>query len=114
MAKKTGQADDVKNISFRNKLNSDAKKVYDEIKEQSKKIDYTRLVCIGSGKHLYNFTIFLDLKSFAESLYIISLPLKVAKVKQRNMEDEIRRLDDYYPKNKKFTTQKENTFHNAR
>ena len=30
------------------------------------------------------------------------------------MEDEIKRLEDYYPKKEKFRTQKENTFHNAR
>ena len=61
--------DDFKNIFFRNKLNSEAKNVYDEIKEQIKKIDFIKLVCIGSGKHKYNGTIFLDLKTFAESLY---------------------------------------------
>ena len=41
--KKTGQVDDFKNIFFRNKLNSEAKKVYDKIKEQSKNIDSTKL-----------------------------------------------------------------------
>ena len=56
-------------IFKKKKLNSEAKKVYDEIKEHSKKIYYTKLVCIGSGKHQYNFTIFLDLKNFTESLY---------------------------------------------
>ena len=30
------------------------------------------------------------------------------------MEDEIRRLEDYYPNNEKIRTQKENTLHNAR
>ena len=33
LAKKTNQVDDFKNISFRNKLNSEAKKAYDEIKK---------------------------------------------------------------------------------
>ena len=52
-AKKTNQVDDFKNVSFRGKLNSEAKKAYHEIKEQSKKIVY-----IGSSaKHHYNFTI---------------------------------------------------------
>ena len=49
------------------------KKTNDEIKEQSKKINYTKLVCIGSDDHKYNFTIFLDLKTFVESLYNGSL-----------------------------------------
>ena len=41
LAKKTGQVDDFENVSFRNGLNSEAKKASDEIKEQSKKINYT-------------------------------------------------------------------------
>ena len=108
--KKTDQVDDFKNILFRSKLNSEVKKAYDEIKEQSKKNDYTKLVCIGSSsKHQYNFTIFLVLKTFAESLYNGSLSLKVAKLKQRDMEDRIISL-----KEEKFKTQKESVFFNAR
>ena len=30
------------------------------------------------------------------------------------MEDEIKRLEDYYPKKEKFRTQKENILHNTR
>ena len=48
--------------------------------QQSKEIDYKKRVCIGSGKHQHNFTIFLDLKTFAESLYIGNLSLKAAKI----------------------------------
>ena len=97
--KKTNQADKFENVSFRNKLDSKAKEAYDEIQEQGKKIDYTKLVYIGSSaKHHYDFTINLDLKTFAESLYNGNLSLKVAKLKQRNMEFEIDKLDDYNPK----------------
>ena len=54
----------------------------------------TKLVCISSSaKHHYDFTIFLNLKTFAESLYNGSLSLEVAKLKQRNMEDMITRLE---------------------
>ena len=88
-AKKTNQVDDFKNMCFRDKLISEAKKTYDEIKEQSKKIDYGTLVCTCSGDHKYNFTILLDLKTFAESLYNGSISLKAAKIKLRNMEDMI-------------------------
>ena len=88
LAKKTNQVDGFTNIFFGDKLNSKAKQIYDGIKEQNKKIDYTRLVCIGSSiKHQYNLTIFLNLKTFAESLYNGSLSLKVSKLKQRDMED---------------------------
>ena len=95
-------------------MHSKAKETYDEIKKQSRKIDYTKLVCIVSGRHQYNFTIFLDLKTFAESLYNGSFSLKVAKLKQRNLEDEIKRLEDYCTKKEKFRTQKEDNLHNAR
>ena len=74
---------------------------YEEIKERSKNIDYTKLVCIGSGDDKYNFTIFADLKTFAESLYNGSLSLKVAKFQQKNMEDMITKLDYYSPKKEK-------------
>ena len=106
LAKKTNQVADFKNIFFRNKQNSEAKKAYNKIKEQSKKIDYTKLVCIGSGEHQYNFTIFLDLKTFAESLHNGSLSLKVAKLKQIDMEDSISRLEYYNLKKGKFKTRK--------
>ena len=39
-----------------------------------------------------------EAKKAHESLCNGSLPLKVSKFKQRNMEDEIKRLEDYYPK----------------
>ena len=105
---------DFRNISFRNNLNFEARKAYDEIKEQSKKFNYTKLVCTGSGKHQYNFTIFLDLKTFVESLYNGNLSLKAAKIKQRNIEDMIAKLECYNPKKEKFKTQKESVLLNAR
>ena len=59
---------------------------------QSENIDYTKLVYIGSGKqHHYNFTIFLLLGTFAENIYNGNLSLKIPKIKQRNMEDMIRK-----------------------
>ena len=88
--------------------------IYGEIKEQDKKIDYTKLVCIGSSaKHHYNFTIFLDLRTFAESLYNGSLSLKDAKNKQRNMEFEIDRLTSYGP-GRNIRSQKDKVPSNAR
>ena len=45
-------------ICFKDKLNPKSIRVYNEIKEQNKKIDYTKHVCNGSGKNYYNFTIF--------------------------------------------------------
>ena len=97
--KKTNQEDDFKHVPFRNKLNSEAKKAYDAIKKQGENIKYTELVrIVSSTKHHYNFTIFLDLKAFVESLYNGSLSLKIAKLKQRNMEHMITRLEYYNPK----------------
>ena len=56
----------------------------------------------------------LDLKLFANSIYNGSLSLEAAKIKERNMKDMIRRLDEYKPKSEKFKAQKESTLLNAR
>ena len=115
LARKTDKEVDFKNVLLRGTLDySKSKKVYNEIKEQDEKINYTKLVCIGSGKHQYNFTIALDLKSLAESIYNSNFSLEVVKVKQRNMDDVITRLEDYNPKKEKYKTQKTSTFLNAR
>ena len=53
----TNKEGDIKSISFKNKLNSESSKIYNGIREQYKKIDYTKLVRNGPGKHHYNFTI---------------------------------------------------------
>ena len=83
--------------------------------KQSKKIDYTKLVCIGSStKHHYNFTIFLDLKTFAERLYNGSLSLQAAKLKQRNMEDMIIRLEYYKPNKHEIRAQTDSVLLNAK
>ena len=87
MLKKTDQAVGFKNVSLKNKLNPEFRKAYNEIKEQGEKINYTKLVSTGPGKHKYNFNLFLDLKTSAESIYNGSLSLKAAKIKTRNMEE---------------------------
>ena len=56
----TNKEVDLKNISFKSKLNCESTRIYNQIKDQNKMIDYAKLVCIGSGEqHHYNFTIFL-------------------------------------------------------
>ena len=50
LTSKTDKEIDFKNVSFKNELNPESIKSYNEIKEQNKKIDYTKLVCIGSDK----------------------------------------------------------------
>ena len=98
-----------KNISFKKKLSFESKEIYDEIKEQNKKIDYTRLVCNGSCKHHYSFTIFLSLGNLDENIYNGNLPLKFAKIKQKNMENIIRSLENYNPQKGKYKTIKAST-----
>ena len=66
---------DFKKISFKNKLNFGLTKLYNDIK----KIDYTKPVCIGSGKHHYDFTIFMGLGNFGENIYYDNFPLKKFK-----------------------------------
>ena len=111
LAKIKNKAVDFKNISFRN---SKSKKVYSNIREQSEKINYSKLVYIGSGKHQYNFTIILDLKTFAESIYNGILSLEAAEIKHRNMKDMIKRLDEYNTKREIFKAQRESTLLNAK
>ena len=60
LTNKTDKKVDFKNVSFKSKMNFESAKVYNEIKEENKKIDFAKLVCIGSGtQHHYKFTIFL-------------------------------------------------------
>ena len=70
LASKIDKIVDFKNVAFKDRLDSESQKIYNEIKEPNEKIDYTKLVSIGSGKQRnYNFTIFLGLESFAENIY---------------------------------------------
>ena len=90
----------------KHKLNPESARFYNEIKEQNKKIDYTKLVCIGSEKQYhYNFTIFLGLGNFAGNIYNGNLSLNEAKIKQRNMEDMIRKLEYYRASGEKYKIQ---------
>ena len=75
LTKKSNKEVDYKNVSFKDKLDSESKRAYNEIKEQGEKINYTKLVCIVCLLNQYNFTIFLDL-TFAESIYDGSIFLK--------------------------------------
>ena len=104
----------MKNVSFKNNLNSESVRAYNEIKEQNKKINYTKLVYNGSGKLHYNFTVYLNLGSFAGSIYIGSLLRKAAKIKRKDMENILRKLDEYSPKKEKYKALKISTLLNAR
>ena len=114
LTRKTDKVANFKNVSFKDKLDFELKKAYNDIKEQGQKINYTKLVCIGSSKHQYTFNIFLDLKNFAESIYNGNLSRKAAKIKQRNMGDMMARLDKYNPKKEQNKEQETSTFLNAR
>ena len=99
---------DFKNVSFKNKLNSESTKVYKESREQKKRLIIQN--SSHSGKqHQYNFAIFLGLGRFAENFYNGNLSLKAANIEQKNMEDIIRKLEYYDPKKKKYRTQKTTT-----
>ena len=97
-----------KNVSFKNKLNPESTRVYNEIKKQNKKIDYTNFVWIGSGKQ-HHCNILLALEIFAESIFNGNLSFKAVKVKQRNIQDVIRKVEDYNPNKERYKIQK-NTY----
>ena len=107
LSKKINKEVNIKNASFKNKLDND-------IKEQNKRIDYIKLVCIGSSNHYHNFTIFLGLEDFAENIYFGALSLKAAKIQQRCMEDMIKKLENYRPNHDDYKIQKINILSNAR
>ena len=77
-------------------------------------MNYTKLVSNGSGKDYYNFTIFLSLGSSAESIYNGSLSLKAAKIKEKDLENMLIKLDEYSPNKEKYKTLKTSTLLNAR
>ena len=77
-------------------------------------IGYTKLVCNALGKYHYNFTIFLSLGNFLENIYNGKLSLEATKIKQRNMENMIRKLNYYNPNKEKYKTEKTNTLLNVR
>ena len=112
LTEKTEKVMDFKNISFKDKLNPESKNgynAYNETKEQGERINCTKLlsiVCIGSGN--------ITLPTFTESIYNSSLSLEAAKIKQRNMEDMIRKLDEYDLEKEKFRAQRESTLLNGK
>ena len=77
-------------------------------------MNYTKLVSNGSGKDYYNFTIFLSLGSSAESIYNGSLSVKAAKIKEKDLENMLIKLDEYSPNKEKYKTLKTSTLLNAR
>ena len=112
VASKTSKEAGFKNIFFKSKLNFKWIKIYNDIK--NKKIDYTNLVSIGSGKHHYSVTIFMRLEKIAEITYSGNLPLKSAKHRQRNMKEMIRSFNKYSPNKETYKIQKASTLLNAR
>ena len=115
LTSKTGKKVVFKNESFNGRVDSESLNIYNDIKEENKKIYYRKCVCIGLGRrHHYNFTIFLGLANFAEDIYSGNFSFKAARMKQRNMEDMIEILNNYNLNSKKYKIQKINTLLNAR
>ena len=56
----------------------------------------------------------MDLRSFGENIYSGYLLLEAAKIKQRNMENMVIKLDEYNPSKEKCKTQKASTLLNAK
>ena len=69
-------------------------KVCNEIAEQDEKIDYKRFVFVGSGKHRYNLSHFVNPKDFFHKMFSCAISINDAKSKQRPLEELLRDLDD--------------------
>ena len=77
-------------------------------------MNFKKLVCTGLDKPQSNFTIFLDLKIFAENIHNDHLSLKAAKIRQRNMEDMIWKLKNNNRDKKIQDTQNRYSFQRKR
>ena len=90
-----------KNKVFNNQ-SFDLEKAYNEIEEINEKIDNKRSVFVGSGKHRYNFSNFLNPKDFFDRIFNGDISLKDAIDKQMLLEEKIRELDYYSPIKRKY------------
>ena len=70
--------------------------------------------CRLGKQHVHNFTIFLNLGNFAESIYNSKPSPKTGKNKQKNMEDMMRKLENLNPNSEKYKAQKASTILNAK
>ena len=61
----------VKRLKFINRLGPDAIEILDEIKEQDKEIDYTKLVCTHRNGKVYGFNIFRRLGVLLEVFILV-------------------------------------------
>ena len=83
LTEKLNKGVDFKNVSLKNKLSLELIRAYNKIEEQTKKIDYKKLLCNDLGKHHYNFTTFLSLGSFAEVFIMVVFCLNIQKLNKR-------------------------------
>ena len=86
------------NVSFKNLLDDKSMKVFDEIRNQEKIIDYSQLNFIGSSKkYIFKFIDFMSLGNLAGNIYSGNILLDAAKQEQREMENMLESFIDKNP-----------------
>ena len=95
------------NVSFRNLPDTKSIKVFNEINEQDKTFDYSRLDFIGSS-NTFSFKNFMSLGNLTKNIYNGNASLDAAKQKQRRMEEVLENFINYNPVKDNYKNQEFN------
>ena len=97
------------NVSFRNLPDTKSIKVFNEINEQDKTFDYSRLDFIGSSKkYTFSFKNFMSLGNLTKNIYNGNASLDAAKQEQRRMEEVLENFINYNPVKDNYKNQEFN------
>ena len=67
-------------ISFFSRLSSEAKELFDELKEEKNSTDSKGLVCVKSDRTIFNFNAFKSSLDFASDIYDGKISLEKTKI----------------------------------
>ena len=100
-------------IRFFNGLNSEAKELLDELKEEKNSINSKRLVCVKSDGTIFNFNVFKISLDFASDIYDDKISLKEAKNSHYKMFELLNNLKEYNPTKLDKIRSREETLNDA-
>ena len=95
------------NVSFRNLPDTKSIKVFNEINEQDKTFDYSRLDFIDSS-NTFSFKNFMSLGNLTKNIYNDNASLDAAKQEQRRMEEVLENFVNYNPVEDNYKNQEFN------
>ena len=100
-------------ISFFSRLSSEAKELFDELKEEKNSTDSKRLVCVKSDGTIFNFNVFKSSLDFASDIYNGKISLEKAKNSQYKMFELLDYLKEYNPTKLDKIKSREETLNDA-